>query len=226
MRNKLPNNTTHAMSKRYIKYSLLSDQEIVNQILSGNEEVVLYLLYDKFAKDIRFFAWKYFESFDIVDDITSELYIYLKGSNLDWSKFRTFTFRSKLRTWMSSIISNFCKEKRKKMIDEANRQQSIDIATSVYVSDYGKTPMDPRIPIMLEAINKLKNEEYRLILIKDLEGYSHADIAKMIIEKRKREGKQRMYNGKLVVPDAHSVDCDKARAIIELRKIMQQIKIS
>ena len=102
------------MSKRYIKYSLLSDKEIVNQILSGNEEVVLYLLYDKFAKDIRFFAWKYFESFDIVDDITSELYIYLKGSNLDWSKFSTFTFRSKLRTWMSSIISNFCKEKRKK----------------------------------------------------------------------------------------------------------------
>lgn len=214
------------MSKRYIKYSLLSDKELVDQILFGNEEVVLYLLYDKYAKDIRFFAWKYFESFDIVDDITSELYIYLKGSKLDWSKFRTFTFRSKLRTWMSSIISNFCKEKRKKMIDEANRQQSIDIATSVYVSDYGKTPMDPRIPIMLEAINKLKNEEYRLILIKDLEGYSHADIAKMIIEQRKREGKQRMYNGKLVVPDAHSVDCDKARAIIELRKIMQQIKIS
>ena len=111
------------------------------------------------------------------------------------------------------------------MIDEANRQQSIDIATSVYVSDYGKAPMDPRIPIMLEAINKLKNEEYRLILIKDLEGYSHADIALMISEKRKREGKQRMYNGKEVVPDAYSVDRDKARAIIELRKIMQQIKI-
>ena len=212
------------MSKRYIKYSLLSDKEIVDQILSGNEEVVLYLLYDKFAKDIRFFAWKYFESFDIVDDITSELYIYLKGSNLDWSKFSTFTFRSKLRTWMSSIISNFCKEKRKKMIDEANKAESIDI--NRYIAMGAKEALDPRIPIMLEAINKLKNEEYRLILIKDLEGYSHADIAKMIIEKRKREGKQRMYNGKLVVPDAHSVDCDKARAIIELRKIMQQIKIS
>ena len=211
------------MSKRYIKYSLLSDKEIVDQILSGNEEVVLYLLYDKFAKDIRFFAWKYFETFDIVDDITSELYIYLKGSKLDWSKFRTFTFRSKLRTWMSSIISNFCKEKRKKMIDEANKAESIDI--NRYIAMGAKEALDPRIPIMLEAINKLKNEEYRLILIKDLEGYSHADIAKMIIEKRKREGKQRMYNGKLVVPDAHSVDCDKARAIIELRKIMQQIKI-
>jgi predicted kinase len=46
----------------------------------------------------------------------------------------------------------------------------------------------------------------------------------MISEKRNREGKQRMYNGKVVVPDAYSVDRDKARAIIELRKIMQQIK--
>ena len=212
------------MSKRYIKYSLLSDKEIVNQILSGNEEVVLYLLYDKFAKDIRFFAWKYFENFDMVDELITDLYLYLRGEKLDWAKFRTFTYRSKMRTWMSSIISNFCKEKRKKMIDEANKAESIDIKR--YIAMGAKEALDPRIPIMLEAINKLKNEEYRLILIKDLEGYSHADIAKMIIEKRKREGKQRMYNGKLVVPDAHSVDCDKARAIIELRKIMQQIKIS
>ena len=212
------------MSKRYIKYSLLSDKEIVNQILSGNEEIVLYLLYDKYAQDIRYFAWKYFENFDMVDELITDLYLYLRGEKLDWAKFRTFTYRSKMRTWMSSIISNFCKEKRKKMIDEANKAESIDIKR--YIAMGAKEALDPRIPIMLEAINKLKNEEYRLILIKDLEGYSHADIAKMIIEKRKREGKQRMYNGKLVVPDAHSVDCDKARAIIELRKIMQQIKIS
>lgn len=212
------------MSKRYIKYSLLSDKEIVDQILLGNEEVVLYLLYDKYAQDIRYFAWKYFENFDMVDELITDLYLYLRGEKLDWAKFRTFTYRSKMRTWMSSIISNFCKEKRKKMIDEANKAESIDIKR--YIAIGAKEAIDPRIPIMLEAINKLKNEEYRLILIKDLEGYSHADIAKMIIEKRKREGKQRMYNGKLVVPDAHSVDCDKARAIIELRKIMQQIKIS
>ncbi len=212
------------MSKRYIKYSLLSDKEIVDQILLGNEEAVLYLLYDKYAQDIRYFAWKYFENFDMVDELITDLYLYLRGEKLDWAKFRTFTYRSKMRTWMSSIISNFCKEKRKKMIDEANKADSIDIKR--YIAMGAKEAIDPRIPIMLEAINKLKNEEYRLILIKDLEGYSHADIAKMIIEKRKREGKQRMYNGKLVVPDAHSVDCDKARAIIELRKIMQQIKIS
>ena len=212
------------MSKRYIKYSLLSDKEIVDQILLGNEEVVLYLLYDKYAQDIRYFAWKYFENFDMVDELITDLYLYLRGEKLDWAKFRTFTYRSKMRTWMSSIISNFCKEKRKKMIDEANRQQSIDIATAEYTRALGQTTSDPRIPIMLEAINKLKNEEYRLILIKDLEGYSHADIAIMIAEKRKLEGKLRMYKGKIVVPDAYSVDRDKARAIIELRKIMQQIK--
>ena len=211
------------MSKRYIKYSLLSDKEIVDQILLGNEEVVLYLLYDKYAQDIRYFAWKYFENFDMVDELITDLYLYLRGEKLDWAKFRTFTYRSKMRTWMSSIISNFCKEKRKKMIDEANKAESIDI--NRYIAMGAKEAIDPRIPIMLEAINKLKNEEYRLILIKDLEGYSHADIALMIAEKRKLEGKQRMYNGKVVVPDAYSVDRDKARAIIELRKIMQQIKI-
>lgn len=108
------------------------------------------------------------------------------------------------------------------MIDEASRTDSIDVQR--YITMGVKDAPDPRISIMLEAINKLKNEEYRLILIKDLEGYNHAEIALMIAEKRKREGKQRMYNGKIVVPDAYSVDRDKARAIVELRKIMQQIK--
>ena len=210
------------MSKRYIKYSLLSDKEIVDQILSGNEEAALYLLYDKFAKDIRYFAWKYFENLDVIDELTTDLYEQLKGPNLDWSPLHSFKFTSKLRTWMSKVIINKCKEKRKKMVDEANKVASIDIKR--YIAMGAKEALDPRIPIMLEAINKLKNEEYRLILIKDLEGYSHADIALMIAEKRKLEGKQRMYKGKVVVPDAYSVDRDKARAIIELRKIMQQIK--
>lgn len=212
------------MSIVYRKYALLSDRDIVDQILSGNEEAALYLLYDKFAKDIRYFAWKYFENMDIVDELTTDLYLELRGQNLDWAKLRSFEFRSTLRTWFSSVCTDVFSKKRKKMIDEANKVDSIDIKR--YITIGTKETVDPRIPIMLENINKLKNEEYRFILIKDLEGYSHADIAKMIIEKRKREGKQRMYNGKLVVPDAHSVDCDKARAIIELRKIMQQIKIS
>lgn len=208
----------------FSKYSSSTDKEIISTILAGNEEAMMYLLYVRFAKDIRFFAWKYFERLDIVDDLTSDLYEHFKGPNLDWAPLRTFSFRSSLRTWFSSVVTKFFLKQRKKMIDETNRQQSIDIATAEYTRTLGQTTADPRIPIMLEAINKLKNEEYRLILIKDLEGYSHADIAQMIAEKRKREGKQRMYNGKIVVPDAYSVDRDKARAIVELRKSMQQIK--
>lgn len=207
----------------FLKYASFTDKEIVCTILSGNEEIVLYLLYDKFAKDIHYFVWKYFENLDIIDDLISDLYAELKGKNQDWEKFRQFEFRSSLRTWMSSVISNFCKEKRRKMIDEARKNTSINIATVEYVRLLGKENPDPRIAIMLEAINRLENETYRFIIIKDLEGYSHKDIAQMIQEKRRREGKIRTYNGKEVVYDAFAVDRDKARATKEIKKIMQQL---
>lgn len=210
------------MSIVYRKYALLSDRDIVDQILSGNEEAALYLLYDKFAKDIQYFAWKYFETLDVVDELTTDLYLELRGQNLDWAKLRSFEFKSSLRTWFSVVATNLFSKKRKKMIDEDNKKSTIDIKR--YIGMSAKEVSDPRIPIMLEAISKIKNEEFRLIIIKDLEGYSHKDIALMITEKRKREGKQKTYGGKEVVYDAYAVDRDKARAIKEIKKIMEELK--
>ena len=76
----------------------------------------------------------------------------------------------------------------------------------------------------MEAINRLKNDDYRFILIKELEGYSHKEIAEMLIIKRKEENKRTFYKGKEVVPDATYVDMNKARALKEVKAIVEQIK--
>ena len=46
----------------------------------------------------------------------------------------------------------------------------------------------------------------------------------MLIEKRKREGRETNYRGKVVVPDAHYVDMNKARALKEIKSHVEQIK--
>ena len=81
-----------------------------------------------------------------------------------------------------------------------------------------------KLVMLMEAINRLENDDYRFILIKELEGYNHKEIAEMMVQKRKKENKVTFYNGKLVVPDAHYVDMNKARALKEVKGIVKQIK--
>ena len=52
----------------------------------------------------------------------------------------------------------------------------------------------------------------------------HKEIADMLIEKRKREGRETYYRGKVVTPDAHYVDMNKARALKEIKSHVEQIK--
>ena len=208
------------MSKRYIKYSLLSDKEIVDQILSGNEEAMMYLLFDRLAKDIRFFAYKIFGTLDFIDDLTTDLYLYLKGTNLDWELLKSFQFKSSLRTWMSSIISRFFIKKRKEMLATEVLESTIDTAITIYLDDKTQITRDSRLAIVLEAINQMKNEEQRLILIKELEGYNHTEIAQMIAEKRKCEGVRKTYKGHEVVIDARFVNIQKQHAVEQLKKIL------
>jgi len=208
------------MSKRYIKYSLLSDKEIVDQILSGNEEAMMYLLFDRLAKDIRFFAYKIFGTLDFIDDLTTDLYLYLKGTNLDWELLKSFQFKSSLRTWMSSIISRFFIKKRKEMLATEVLESTIDTAITIYLDDQTQITRDSRLAIVLEAINQMKNEEQRLILIKELEGYNHTEIAQMIAEKRKCEGVRKTYKGHEVVIDARFVNIQKQHAVEQLKKIL------
>ena len=214
------------MSTRYIKYSLLSDKEIVDQILSGNEEAMMYLLFDRLAKDIHFFAYKIFGTLDFIDDLTTDLYLYLKGTNLDWELLKSFQFKSSLRTWMSSIISRFFIKMRKEMLATEVLESTIDTAITIYLDDQTQITRDSRLAIVLEAINQMKNEEQRLILIKELEGYNHTEIAQMIAEKRKCEGVRKTYKGHEVVIDARFVNIQKQHAVEQLKKILGVKKLN
>ena len=43
-------------------YRDMTDKEIVNLIIAGNEEAMLYLLYDRYENDLKFYAWRYYDS--------------------------------------------------------------------------------------------------------------------------------------------------------------------
>ena len=206
-------------------YNDMSDREIVACIIEGNEEAMLYLLYDRYEADLKFFAWKYYNSLAYLEDLINYLYIQLKGKNADWQPLKSFQWKSKFRTWFCSVASHLFLEKREELIGLGGSEDSIMLNDGDKPFPEPKLePVNQKLVMLLEAINRLNNDDYRFILVKELEGYNHQEIAEMLEAKRKAENKITFYNGKIVVPDARYVDMNKARALKEVRVIVGQIK--
>ena len=203
----------------------MTDKEIVDLIIAGNEEAMLYLLYDRYENDLKFYAWRYYDSLAYLEDLTNYLYIQFKGKKGDWLPLKSFQWKCKFRTWFCSVASHLFLEKRDELIGLGGKDDSI-------VVNGGDKPLpepkpeteNQKLVMLMEAINRLENDDYRFILIKELEGYNHKEIAEMMIAKRKKENKVTFYKGEIVVPDAHYIDMNKARALREVKAIVEQIK--
>lgn len=201
----------------------MTDKEIVDLVIAGNEEAMLYLLYDRYVNDLKFYAWRYYDSLAYLEDLTNYLYIQFKGKKGDWQPLRSFQWRSKFRTWFCSVASHLFLEKREELIGLGGKVDSIIVNGDDRPLPEPK-PVNQKLVMLMEAINRLENDDYRFILIKELEGYNHKEIAEMMVAKRQKENKVTFYNGRIVVPDARYVDMNKARALKEVKAIVEQIK--
>lgn len=208
-----------------IKYSELPDKEIVDLIIAGNEEAMLYLLYDRYENDLKFYAWRYYDSLAYLEDLINYLYIQFKGKKGDWQPLKSFQWKCKFRTWFCSVASHLFLEKRDELIGLGGKDGSKGTdGGDKPIPEPTPEPENQKLVMLMEAINRLENDDYRFILIKELEGYNHKEIAEMMVAKRKKENKVTFYKGKIVVPDGHYVDMNKARALREVKAIVEQIK--
>ena len=201
----------------------MTDREIVDLVIAGNEEAMLYLLYDRYMNDLKFYAWRYYDSLAYLEDLTNYLYIQFKGKKGDWQPLRSFQWRSKFRTWFCSVASHLFLEKREELIGLEGKDDSIIVNGDDRPLPEPE-PVNQKLVMLMEAINRLENDDYRFILIKELEGYNHKEIAAMMVAKRQKENKVTFYNGRIVIPDARYVDMNKARALREVKVIVEQIK--
>ena len=206
-------------------YKDKTDKEIVELIIAGNEEAMLYLLYDRYEADLKFYAWRYYNSLAYLEDLINYLYIQLKGVNADWQPLKSFQWRCMFRTWFCSVASHLFLEKRDELIGLSGKDDSKGTdGGDKSLPEPKPEPENQKLVMLMEAINRLENDDYRFILIQEIEGYNHKEIAEILGAKRKAENKISFYSGKIVVPDARYVDMNKARALKEVKVIVEQIK--
>ena len=128
-------------------YALISDRELVDRLLIGDEEIVRYLFFDKCTPMFNYILHRFCPCQLDKNELINELYLYLQSDN--WYKLRQFDFRSKLTTWLMDY-----------------RNQSAPIKEEEKVFDFLPeliSKMD-----VWNAIRKMNNERYRQVLV-DLE---------------------------------------------------------
>lgn len=93
-------------------YALISDRELVDRLLIGDEEIVRYLFFDKCTPMFNYILHRFCPCQLDKNELINELYLYLQSDN--WYKLRQFDFRSKLTTWLTVVAVRFLKKNRHK----------------------------------------------------------------------------------------------------------------
>lgn len=143
-------------------YALISDRELVDRLLIGDEEIVRYLFFDKCTPMFNYILHRFCPCQLDKNELINELYLYLQSDN--WYNLRQFDFRSKLTTWLTVVAVRFFQKRKGVLMDYRN--QSAPIKEEEKVFDFLPeliSKMD-----VWNAIRKMNNERYRQVLV-DLE---------------------------------------------------------
>lgn len=139
-----------------INDTCLSDKQIVDGLLAGNNGVVQYFFYKKCSKVFEYIIDSVFDGNVEYDELVSELYIYISEDN--WKKLKLFKYRSSLVTWVSVVATRFFIKKRNELIE---RESSEELMLK---NDIAVSPVISRNENVQQALQSMPSERYKMVL--------------------------------------------------------------
>ena len=167
-------------------YALISDRELVDRLLIGDEEIVRYLFFDKCTPMFNYILHRFCPCQLDKNELINELYLYLQSDN--WYKLRQFDFRSKLTTWLTVVAVRFFQKRKGVLMDYRN--QSAPIKEEEKVFDFLPeliSKMD-----VWNAIRKMNNDPKVLaremnVTVENLYNIRHRAVKQLIAVIREEE---------------------------------------
>lgn len=214
-----------------LDYNKLSDRQIVEKVLAKphDEDAAAFLLHDRYAPLLHK-VYRYLTQDDTwYDDCVHELFIHLKGKDCSWHNLATLEWRTTFGCWLRGVAKNKFELLLSKWIENRGANVSIDNTDNdkpkLQIPDNGVESYEQRERkvMLLEAIEKLKDEDQKFVIRKRTEGYKSMEIAILLQERWKKYGiKKYNKDNELVVPDAEYVNVHAQRARQMLKIIMSK----
>jgi len=172
-----------------------TDKEKVADILLDNEQAIRHFFFEECKPIFQYIIRKIFNYQVEEDELISEFYLYLKEN--DWYALRQFEFRSRLKTWISSVAIPFFTKRR----DELRINESSEHLITEQITDgYSLFQKDVK-----RLLSGLKFDRYRFV------------IQALVLEDR--ESQEVATEMGITIENLYNIKC---RALQHLKKIIEK----
>lgn len=150
----------------------MEDMVLINRVLN-NDSTAEELLYERYKKIVFGFIKSKYGHYNDIDDDVSDIMIKV------FSKLQTFdSNKSKFKSWVYSITQNHLIDKWR-----SNDKSSFNITASNFNYDTNNTLINDNNYDNINMVNYLStylnNDDFTLLNMKYLEGYSYNEIGKV-----------------------------------------------
>ncbi len=211
-------------------YKEYDDRKLIALVLSGNDEAMLFLIFDKYSPLLKKLCRRYYGDLYFLEQLQVDLLIHLKSN--DWHAIRNFGWRSGFGTWLGTVAGNLFIKKMPELIGIDKFPVSIGNDGDDGEIDLPEPPPphenDMHMIMLIEAIQRLEDRDQRFILLREFDGYSPKEIASLLEIYRRKENriKTREVDGRIeeIIPTAEYVHMLKGRAKDNIRVILNELR--
>ena len=180
------------------KFKNVSDEELVQTIVSSNDTLLFEILYDRYARVVYNKCRGFSKDEDEAEDLTQDVFLKL------FVKLNTFKGRSKFSTWLYAFTYNHCvnyvnrntaKKIEKKSVDATNIQD-----TGYTIEDSDADINKLKVSKLKEALELITPEEKMILLLKYQDGLSIKELTGILsvgesaVKMRIKRAKEKLIN--------------------------------
>jgi len=168
-------------TKTKVDHSTSDEATLVRRVQAG-DEMAFRDIVERFQSKVYSIIYGILRNRNDAEDIAQQVFAKVYFS------IRNFDFRSSLLTWIYKITVNECydylrKKKVRKLVYESDfsEDDAMRMENSEGAADH-KTPVDQRLAnrdLVVKLLAKISEEDRSLILLKEVEGHSVEELAKM-----------------------------------------------
>jgi RNA polymerase sigma-70 factor (ECF subfamily) len=146
----------------------VKDQQLVKDFLKNRSEVAFSQLYREQTPALYKIALRLTRNAYTAEELIQEMWVVAA------SKLQYFRWEAKLKTWLTAILINLYKAEHRKSV----RHESVELNDDLVATPVKENTIE--VDDLEKAIANLPAGYREVIILHDVEGYKHKEIAKML----------------------------------------------